>query len=49
MAIARKVIIFDFKQITPIYIFGTASVILALGITYWMVERKSKEKTDESF
>ena len=49
MAIARKVIIFDFKQITPIYIFGTASVILALGITYWLVEKKSKEKTDESF
>ena len=42
MAIARKVIIFDFKQITPIYIFGTASVILALGITYWLIEKNSK-------
>ncbi len=41
MAIARKVIIFDFKQITPIYIFGTASVILALGITYWLIRKES--------
>ena len=42
MAIARKVIIFDFNKITPIYIFGTASVILALGITYWLIEKNSK-------
>ena len=41
MAVARKVIIFDFKQITPIYIFGTASVILALGITYWLIQKES--------
>lgn len=40
MAIARKVIIFDFNQITPIYIFGTASVILALGITYWLIGKE---------
>jgi uncharacterized membrane protein (DUF373 family) len=46
MAIARKVIIFDYKQITPIYIFGTASVILALGITYWLI-RKDTQLNDE--
>lgn len=40
MAIARKVIIFDFKEITPPYIFGTAAVVLALGITYWLIERR---------
>lgn len=39
MAIARKVIIFDFEKITPLYIFGTAAVVLALGITYWLLER----------
>ncbi len=39
MAIARKVIIFDFEKITPLYIFGTASVVLALGITYWLIQR----------
>lgn len=39
MAIARKVIIFDFEKITPLYIFGTAAVVLALGITYWLIDR----------
>ncbi len=39
MAMARKVIIFDFEKITPLYIFGTAAVVLALGITYWLLER----------
>lgn len=40
MAIARKVIILDFENITPPYIYGTAAVVLALGITYWLVTRK---------
>ncbi|NKB32582.1 MAG: hypothetical protein GKR91_05740 [Pseudomonadales bacterium] len=40
MAIARKVIIFDFEQLSPPYIYGTAAVILALGITYWLIARK---------
>lgn len=41
MAIARKVIIFDFERITPPYIFGTAAVVLALGVTYWLITRRS--------
>ncbi len=49
MAIARKVIIFDYKHITPAYIYGTASVIFALGVTYWLIERNAKEKADETF
>ena len=40
MAIARKVIILDFDTITPDYIFGIAAVVLALGISYWLVSRK---------
>jgi len=40
MAIARKVIIFDFEHITPLYIFGTASVVLALGVTYWLITKR---------
>ncbi len=40
MAIARKVIIFDFETITPPFIYGTASVILALGITHWLITKK---------
>lgn len=41
MAIARKVIIFDFERITPPYIYGTAAVVLALGITYWLITKRS--------
>ncbi|PHS40377.1 MAG: hypothetical protein COB07_04580 [Sulfurovum sp.] len=37
MAIARKVIILDFQEIEPIYVFATAAVVLALGITYYLV------------
>ncbi len=40
MAIARKVIIFDFSSMSPVFVFGTASVILALGLTYWLLTRK---------
>ena len=40
MAISRKVIIFDFEKITPLYILATAAVVLALGITYWLISRK---------
>ena len=41
MAIARKVIIFDFERITPPYIYGTAAVVLALGITYWLITKRA--------
>jgi uncharacterized membrane protein (DUF373 family) len=40
MAIARKVIIFDFKELGPEYVYSTAAVIMALGITYWLIVRK---------
>jgi uncharacterized membrane protein (DUF373 family) len=40
MAIARKVIIFDYDAIAPTYVYGTAAVILALGITYWLITRQ---------
>lgn len=42
MAIARKVIIFDFSLISPLYIFATASAVLALGITYWLISMHHK-------
>lgn len=41
MAIARKVIIFDFEKIIPAYTYGTATVILALGITYWLITKQA--------
>ncbi len=44
MAIARKVIIIDFADITPMYIFATAAVVLALGIAYYLVGKHHKER-----
>lgn len=41
MAIARKVIIFDFEKLEPMYILATAAVILALGIVYWLMDSRT--------
>ncbi|MEY6431821.1 phosphate-starvation-inducible PsiE family protein [Thioalkalicoccus limnaeus] len=41
MAIARKVIIFDFEKIEPMYILATAAVVLALGIVYWLMDNRT--------
>lgn len=40
MAIARKVIVLDLDKISPEYVYGIAAVVLALGITYWLVSHK---------
>lgn len=37
MAIARKVIVLDLASIDAIYVFAIAAVVLALGVTYWLV------------
>jgi uncharacterized membrane protein (DUF373 family) len=39
MAICRKVIIFDYHDLSPQYIYASGAVVLALGITYWLVEK----------
>lgn len=43
-AVARKVIIFDYTVITPHYIFATAALILAVGVTYWLVTQKNNKE-----
>lgn len=37
MAIARKVIVFDFNETTPEHIYGSAAVVLALVIGYYLI------------
>ncbi len=37
MAIARKVIVLDYKTLAWPYVVATGVVVLALGITYWLV------------
>lgn len=44
MAIARKVIVLDYKQTDPAYVYATAAVILACGIGYWLVGHVATEK-----
>ncbi|MCG6199759.1 phosphate-starvation-inducible PsiE family protein [Psychromonas antarctica] len=41
MAVARKVIIFDFNEMQPEFVYGTAAVILALGVTYWLITKRT--------
>lgn len=40
MAISRKVIVFDFKALPYQYVAASSVVVLALGITYWLVQKK---------
>ncbi|ATJ82477.1 phosphate-starvation-inducible PsiE family protein [Halomonas beimenensis] len=40
MAIARKVIVLDIDTIAAEYVFAIAAVVLALGVTHWLVARK---------
>jgi uncharacterized membrane protein (DUF373 family) len=42
MAIARKVIVLDFNTVAPEYLYGTGAVLLALGVTYWLVASKAR-------
>lgn len=48
MAIARKVIIIDFKELTPMYILSIAAVVLALGIAYYVVNLEHAQDILES-
>jgi len=42
MAIARKVIVLDFTTVEPEYVYGIGIVVLALGITYYLVATKAR-------
>ena len=44
MAIARKVIVFDFSDLPSQYVLATAPVVLALGITYWLISKKGGDE-----
>lgn len=37
MAIARKVIILDYDEISPEYVWATAGVTFAMALAYWLV------------
>jgi uncharacterized membrane protein (DUF373 family) len=48
MAIARKVIIIDYNELTPMYIFAIAAIVLSLGITYYLVGKLHNETFNTS-
>jgi uncharacterized membrane protein (DUF373 family) len=37
MAIVRKVIVLDFHDLGPAYVYATAAVVAAVGCVYWLV------------
>ncbi|KAB2926190.1 MAG: phosphate-starvation-inducible PsiE family protein [Dechloromonas sp.] len=37
MAIARKVIVLDLSVLEPAYLYAIAAIVIALGITYWLL------------
>ncbi len=41
MAIARKVIVLDFKEVSSNYVFATAALVLALAVAYWLAVVKN--------
>lgn len=46
MAIARKVIVLDYNELEPLYIFATGLVLVATGITYYYVHKIPDTVTD---
>jgi uncharacterized membrane protein (DUF373 family) len=42
MAVARKVIVLDTSIVDPGYLYGIGVIVLALGITYWLVSSKPR-------
>lgn len=42
MAVARKVIVLDYKVIDVQYVWATAALALALGVAYWLVSREGR-------
>lgn len=40
MAISRKIIVFDYKGLSAEYVSASALVVIALGITYWLIQSK---------
>ena len=41
LAILRKVIILDFKDVPATTLFAVAAVILALGVAYWLMRKSA--------
>ncbi|MGZ8143546.1 MAG: phosphate-starvation-inducible PsiE family protein [Methylosarcina sp.] len=47
MAVARKIIVFDYHDVSALHVIATALLVLALGGSYWLLEREFKVHSDE--
>jgi uncharacterized membrane protein (DUF373 family) len=45
IAIARKVIILDVKELEPLALIGIAAIIVALGGAYWIIKRLLRQRS----
>ena len=41
MAIARKVIVLDLEVVSANYVLAIAATVLALGVTYWLISKRT--------
>jgi uncharacterized membrane protein (DUF373 family) len=41
MAVARKVIVLDYKEVSADYVFATAALMVALALAYWLAVVKN--------
>ena len=41
MAVARKVIVLDYDEVSSDYVFATAALVLALAVAYWLAVVKN--------
>ena len=41
MAVMRKVIVLDYKEVSSDYVFATAALVLALSVAYWLAVVKN--------
>jgi uncharacterized membrane protein (DUF373 family) len=46
MAVARKIIVFDYHDVSAMHVIGTGILVLALGGSYWLLEREFKVHSD---
>lgn len=45
MAIARKVIVLDLSILEPSYLYAIAAIVIALGVTYWLLSFRTGKET----
>lgn len=45
IAVARKVIILDIKELPPLTLFGIAAMVLSLAGSYWIMQKSHRPRT----